>query len=59
MVTIVKMGGHVATKVAEIYGLSTDSKPIGDEIPNASIYYSMDDQMVYLYDAENKRWIEQ
>ena len=59
MVTIVRMGGQVAQSIAELYGLSTDNKPIGDDIPNASTFYEMDTKVAFLYDAENKQWLEQ
>lgn len=59
MVTIVRMGGQVAQSTAELYGLSTDNKPIGDDIPNASTFYEMDTKVAFLYDAENKQWLEQ
>lgn len=41
------------------YGLSTDTKPTDDYVPNASSFYEMDTGKVYLYDAENKVWIVQ
>ena len=41
------------------YGLSTDNKPISDDIPNASTFYEMDTKVAFLYDAENKQWLEQ
>ena len=59
MVTITRMGGQVAQSTAELYGLSTDNKPIGDDIPNASTFYEMDTKVAFLYDAENKQWLEQ
>ena len=59
MVTIVRMGGQVAQSTAELYGLSTDNEPISDDIPNASTFYEMDTKVAFLYDAENKQWLEQ
>lgn len=53
MITIVKTG----TLRSELYGLSTDAKPI--DVGNASTFYEMDTQSVFLFDAENKVWLEQ
>lgn len=39
--------------------LSTDEKPCDDNVPNASELYEMDEQKVYLYDSDNKRWLPQ
>lgn len=58
MVTVNKVGGHNNLKQAEFYGLSTDEKPV-DNIPNASTFYEMDNKKVFLFDKQNKRWIEQ
>ena len=58
MVTVNKIGGHNNLKQAELYDLSTDEKPI-DNIPNASSFYEMDTKKIYLFDKQNKRWIEQ
>ena len=59
MVTIARTGGQVAQSSAELYGLSTDNKPISDDIPNASTFYEMDTKVAFLYDAENKQWLQQ
>lgn len=45
-------------QVNEYYGLSTDTKPV-EATPNASLYYEMDTQQIYMFDAENKLWIKQ
>lgn len=58
MITLNKIGGHNNLKQAEFYGLSTDEKIIED-VPNASTFYEMDTKKIYLFDKENKRWIEQ
>ena len=42
----------------EYYGLSTDKKPV-ERVNNASIFYEMDTQKVWLFDAKNNVWIEQ
>ena len=59
MVTIARIGGQVEQATAELYGLSTDNKPISDDIPNASTFYEMDTKVAFLYYAENKQWLEQ
>jgi hypothetical protein len=43
---------------SEYYCLSTDPKPI-DHVENADILYEMDTQKVYMFDHDNKTWIEQ
>lgn len=45
-------------KCEEFYGLSTDEKPT-ENVVNASIFYEMDTQKVFLFDEENKEWLEQ
>ena len=41
----------------EMYGLSTDEKPT--DVGNASTFYEMDTKTVFMFDAQNKRWLEQ
>lgn len=53
-----KAGGNSVYKNAALYGLSTDEKPL-DKIPNGSSFYEMDTQRVFLFDEENKRWLQQ
>ena len=47
----------------EYFGLSTDEKPIkntsGCNVINGSMFIEIDTKKVYLFDEENKRWIEQ
>ena len=47
----------------EFRGLSTDTKPTvaenGVPILNGAVFYCMDNQVVFMYDAENEIWIEQ
>jgi hypothetical protein len=38
--------------------LSTDAKPV-DDVGNASIFYEMDTTKVFMFDADNKVWLEQ
>lgn len=44
----------------ELYGLSTDEKPIKNwgttGIGNASTFYEMDTGNIYIYDEENDKW---
>ena len=46
----------------ELYGLSTDEKPIKKMgtvfIGNASTYYEMDSKKLFIYDEENHQWFE-
>lgn len=42
---------------AEVYLLSKDVKPMAVE--NGSVCYEIDTGKVFMFDAENKRWIEQ
>lgn len=58
MVTVNKIGGQMTTKDTEFFGLSTDTKPT-EEIENASIFYEMDTKKLFVFDEENKIWIEQ
>lgn len=62
MVTCNKYGDRPNRLWMELYGLSTDEKPIGKMgtigIGNASIFYEMDMQKTYIYDEENHRWLE-
>lgn len=41
----------------ELIGLSTDEKPM--DVPNSSSFYEMDTKKIFLFDAENKIWLEQ
>ena len=55
MITITS---RVGIKRVDITGLSTDEKPI-DGIYNTSTFYEMDTHKVFMFDEENKRWLEQ
>lgn len=39
-----------------IYLLSTDEKPI-EGVHNAALAYEMDTKAVFIFDAENKKWL--
>lgn len=53
MIKIVTNG----TDPSEVYLLSTDVKPLGVE--NGSLCYEIDTGKIFMFDAENKIWIEQ
>ncbi len=60
MISINKYGDKPNKNYMEIYGLSTDEKPIEKfhtvNIRNASTYYEMDTKKAYIYDEENHKW---
>lgn len=43
---------------AEYYGVSTDTKPTKG-VKNADIFYEMDTQSVYMFDADASTWLKQ
>lgn len=63
MTTFVKRGDTYNVPIMEIYGLSTDEKPLFDTngmaVPNASIFYEIDKSQVYMFSAETQTWILQ
>lgn len=62
MISLNKYGNKTNRIWLELYGLSTDEKPIdnfnGTYIGNASTYYEMDTKNYYIYDEENHKWWE-
>lgn len=60
MVTLNKYADRCNRIWLELYGLSTDEKPIerfeGSYIGNASTFYEMDSSMMFIYDEENHVW---
>lgn len=62
MITLNKYNDRANRTYLELYGLSTDEKPIKKfektYIGNASLFYSMDDKKSYIYDEENHRWLD-
>lgn len=60
MVTINMSGEYnvTGTNNVVIYGLSTDTKPVGGVITNGSAFIEMDTSKTYLYDQENGQWLE-
>lgn len=57
MITNTTTNHSWVTDPHELYGLSTDTKPT--EVPNASVFYEMDTKAVFMFCAQNKRWLEQ
>ena len=45
--------------INEYYGLSTDTKPTFEKIPNGSTFYEMDTGDIYMWDSENQTWRKQ
>ena len=43
--------------VYEMYGLSSDEKPTN--VGNASTFYEMNTKKLFMFDAQNKKWLEQ
>lgn len=62
MITLNKYKGKPSRMWVELYGLSTDEKPIVEfettSIGNASTYYEMDTKKCFIYDEENHVWHE-
>jgi hypothetical protein len=54
---VILPGGDLC-KRAELYGKSTDTKPV-NSVNNSDIFYEMDTKKVFLFDAQNKQWLEQ
>lgn len=57
MITKVSDSDYQGAVTYECTGLSTDTKPL--DMPNASGFYEMDTKKYFLFDAENKVWLEQ
>ena len=62
MVTLNKYGDKCNRIYLELYGISTDTKPIEKfgttYIGNASTYLEMDTGKIFIYDEENHKWYE-
>lgn len=62
MVTLNKYGTRTNRVWLELYGLSTDEKPIekfeNTFIGNASTFLEMDSKKCWIYDEENHKWHE-
>lgn len=57
MIEMITRKKAVGSPSSEWYGLSTDTKPT--DAFNADPFLEMDTGKVFLFDAENKVWIEQ
>ena len=40
----------------DLRGLSSDSKPTGEDVPNGSSFLEMDTGSVFFWDKENEQW---
>ncbi len=68
MVTLNTYGNSANRKDSLFWGLSTDTKPVGNftepesnastPIENGSIFIEMDTRKAFVYDKENKLWHE-
>ena len=61
MNTLAKYAGQPNIGTLELFGLSTDEKPIGmyegKYITNGSLFLEIDTGIVSIYDEENQQWI--
>ena len=57
MISTYKNYGDGGKCMSDLYGLSTDTKPLN--VCNASTFYEMDTKKLYMFDEQNKRWLEQ
>lgn len=57
MISTYKNYGDGGKCMSDLFGLSTDTKPLN--VCNASTFYEMDTKKLYMFDEENKRWLEQ
>lgn len=62
MITLNKYSDRPNRAYLELYGLSTDEKPIGmfNQVPigNASTLLEMDTGAIFMYDEENAKWYQ-
>lgn len=62
MITLIKRGVSYNSLISEIYGLSSETKPVteieGRFIENGSVYTEIDTGKKFMYDKENKKWYE-
>lgn len=45
------------TQETEYYGLSTDTKPVDNTVPNAATFYEMDSKKLYIFDRDHHEWL--
>lgn len=43
----------------EYYGLSTDTKPTDESVPNGSTFYEMNTGTLYMFNADARTWLPQ
>lgn len=58
---MVTNAGHAGTTITtgwDLRGLSSDTKPTHDQVPNGSTFVEMDTGDVYMYDANGKTWLK-
>ncbi len=61
MITLMKIGDRPNTNSLEIWGKSTDEKPIGQfegvDITNCSTYFAFDTKEMFAYDKDTDTWV--
>ena len=61
-VTIGKIGQNTNSRILELYGKSSDIKPIdfidGVQVINGSVFIEIDTGKGFLFDEQNKTWKE-
>lgn len=61
-VTIGKIGQNTNSRILELYGKSSDIKPIdfidGVQVINGSVFIEIDTGKGFLFDEQNKTWRE-
>lgn len=53
--------GHAGTTITtgwDLRGLSADTKPTDEDVPNGSTFVEMDTGDVYIFDKENTTWLK-
>jgi hypothetical protein len=62
-VTLNRYGSKDNRLPAELWGLSTDEKPLENWediiLDNGSVFLEIDTGEVFFFDKENKRWVQQ
>lgn len=62
MVIIGKIGQNTNSRILELYGKSSDTKPIdfidGVQVINGSVFIEIDTGKGFLFDEQNKKWEE-
>ena len=56
---MVTNAGHAGTTITtgwDLRGISTDTKPTHDQVPNGSTYLEMDTGDVFIFDKTNTVW---